>query len=167
MQVQFKLIILLVFFAMGSQPLCAQLVDLEVEGEWETSVLSSEVLEAGKNYYTTLTSATDQILIDLLANQNNNSNIDVRIEVHREDQNWIPDLGLYIRRTGTGSGNGNAFGTMEGGLEFQEVSNVPTFFFFSKKKRRDVPVQLEIRNISVLHPVGVFTTQIVFTMTDL
>jgi len=80
---------------------------------------------------------------------------------------WHPNLQLYARRTGTGV-NGLFFGSAIGsGTSYQLISTSNQFFFNGICTISDIPIQYEIRNVSLLLPAKTYETTIIYTVTDL
>jgi len=88
-----------------------------------------------------------------------------RISVRQEDTNWDNQLSFYIRRTGNGSGTRN--GTIFGGTNFFQLDNFNQTFFEGTFTRRNVPIQYEFRNLSVLVPADGHTSSVIYTITSL
>ncbi|MDD5694812.1 MAG: hypothetical protein PHD61_05860 [Bacteroidales bacterium] len=149
-----------------SQPVTALYVT--VTGSWTLNVPSVDLTEAGNNYAGTYTSAANQMLLSFTAHPpGHNKNITWSIDVHRQDATWDPSIQLWVRRTG----NGTAFSSnhctpsINGGLSYQQITATTSPFLSGTCQYSDIPMQYEIRNVSVLTPAQNYSTQVVYTVT--
>lgn len=138
---------------------------LTVSPGWSVTIPASTITEAGLNYTTTTTtSAASQSLMDITTGS---QNINVFVFVQKTDVSWDPSLTLWVRRSGNGTGAGNA--TISNGTTFQQVTNTSTSFFTvfmgKSKTYSSIPLQYEIRGLSVLIPAKTYTTTLLFTIT--
>lgn len=142
-------------------------IGINVAGNWDFTIPSTDISEAGADFSGTYTSATNQITIDI--NNSNNGNVRWEVYIEKQDIDWHPDLDPYVRRTGngTGNGNGNGNGFVQLGTNFQLITSTSQFFFKGRKKRQNIPIQYEIRNVSVLIPAKSYETTIIYTVTEL
>jgi len=147
--------------------LCSGQIGIDIVGTWSYSVSETDITEAGSDFSGTYTSAANQILVNIPHSNNGNFNYDVHIQ--KQDIDWHTDLDLYVRRTGSGNGagNGNGNGFVQLGTNYQLVTSTNQFFFKGRKKRQDIPIQYEIRNVSVLMPAKSYETTIIYTVTEL
>lgn len=148
-------------------------------GNWFPTI--SAITEAGNNYAsTTLQSATNQSLISItmpsiffgIASNN------YLVRVRRTDSgiNWdTATLQISVLRTGDGTGGGTGlFGgvsTITGGnTNFVAITTSDANFFsgsnYGTTPRSNVPIQYQISGISVLVPVGTYSTTITYTLID-
>jgi hypothetical protein len=132
---------------------------------WNASPAS--ITEAGNNYTSTITSAANQSRITVSVGLALLTTWEVF--VHKEDVTWNSNLTVWIRKTGDGTGILTpVLGTISpnGTTSFMQlaVSNQSIFSGFSN--RFDVPIQYEIRGVSVLIPVSTYSCTIVFTVID-
>lgn len=138
---------------------------LTVSPGWSVTIPASTITEAGLNYTTTTTtSAVSQSLMTLTSGS---QNINVFVYVQKTDVSWDSSLTLWVRRSGNGTGAGNS--TITNGTTFQQVIDTQTSFFttFMGKSRTysNIPLQYEIRGLSVLIPAKTYTTTLLFTIT--
>ncbi len=134
---------------------------------WSVAIPATTITEAGSNYATNVMSAVDQTLIDLRAA---NNIFTFTISVHKLDTDWDNTLSVWVQRTGEGISSGGGTVSTSGGLTYQQVTN-STLYFFSgtlpnNRRRRDVPIQYEIRGLSVLIPVKTYSTSIIYTVSE-
>ncbi len=143
-------------------------VSFNASGSW-TSFISSN-LEAGSNFSSGYTSSSNQVYISATTTKGKGKagNFGWNVSVHKEDSNWHSSLGLSVRRTGSGNStsNGNGGGLIQGGTAFQGLSGTTSAFFSGKKGHTDIPIQYQVTGVSVLIPSGVYSTTVVFTLTD-
>ncbi len=81
--------------------------------------------------------------------------------------NWHDQINLEVRRTGTGTrinnpGNPN----IRDGENFQQVSNIPVYFFRGMGEIIQIPLSLKISGFSVTMGAHDFETGFVFTVYD-
>ncbi|MDZ7935812.1 MAG: hypothetical protein U5M51_12795 [Emticicia sp.] len=131
------------------------------------------ITEAGNNYASsTLQSAANQTLIDVRVPNTPGFNGYI-IQIRRTDNgtNWDTALlELSARRTGTGVSGGGTGSTVTGGDVYQKITTNNVLFFGGSNAngsfRNDIPIQYQISGISVLVPVGTYSTTITYTLID-
>jgi hypothetical protein len=147
-------------------------------GTWTPTVTS--ITEAGNDYssssvqssasQTTISVTMPDVFLGVFGNS-------YTVNIKRTDSgtNWDgAGLQIWSKRTGNGTGGGSSlFGisTITGGnITFQQITATNLYFFegvnFGVTPRSNVPIQYEIRGISVLVPVNNYATTIVFTLID-
>lgn len=131
---------------------------------WTVSVPANTITEAGTNYTTNFASAINQTLLSY--NLSKQGNFDVFI--HKIDASWDSRLSLWAVRTGNGVASGG--GSTSGGTTFMQLTSSPQSFITggsgNSTTRTNIPIQYEIRGLSVLIPVKTYTTTVVFTITN-
>lgn len=137
---------------------------ITVTGSWSYSVSSLDVVDAGSNYVGTYTSAANQALIDI--NRNNNGNVQWRVDIRKSDISWNSLLQVWVQRTGTGTPN-HALGTISGGTTYQQITNSDLVFFTGRRGWFDIPIQYQLRNITVAAPATTHSTSIIYTVTQI
>lgn len=127
---------------------------------WVPTVSLTPVSVAGNDYTsTTLTSDFSETLLNI------NSSGTYTISVSKSDTDWDSGLSLWMRRTGDGTpGTGNA--TISANIPFVQLTNIGQTLFTGDKNRNNVPIQFEIRGLSVLLPAKSYQTTIVFTISN-
>ncbi len=139
---------------------------IQVNGDWNYSIATTDISEAGLDFTGTYASASNQILIDIT--YPNNANVKWEVHVEKQDIDWDSSLDLYVRRTGNGNGqgNGNGNGFVQLGTAYQLITSNSQFFFKGRKRRTDIPIQYELRGVSVLIPAKAYETTIIYTVTE-
>lgn len=130
--------------------------NVKIKGTWTVST-SINNLYAGEDIQSTITSDADQIELSVNGNVNKST---WKIAVSKSDIVWNNALEIWVRRTGTGNGSGEAWG----GNTYQKVSNVNMTFFEGKRALNKIPIQLEIRGMTVTIPAVAYSTNIVYTL---
>lgn len=132
---------------------------IKVSGGRSSSNFTADIPDAGSDISSVYT--TSSALINLSIT----SSGDYRISAQQADDNWDSRLSFYIRRTG--SGTGTTGGYIFGGASFFPLSPFSQTFFEGRFTRRNVPIQYEFRNLSVLIPAGGQTSSVIYTITSL
>ncbi len=131
--------------------------------------LSENDLRAGEDFMSTMTSGEDQSKITIEVGPANFYYLFFNswsLSVERSGGNWDNDLELYIRRTGSGQSAGFFFANISGGESFVRINRSSREFFRGNGYRYDVPIQLEIRGISLTIPTDTYSTDLIFTVID-
>lgn len=132
---------------------------------WNASPAS--ITEAGNNYSSTITSAANQSRITVSVGLALLTTWEVF--VHKQDVTWNSNLTVWIRKTGDGTGILTpVLGTISpnGTTSFIQLAASDQSIFSGFSNRFDVPIQYEIRGVSVLIPVSNYSCNIVFTVID-
>lgn len=137
---------------------------------WNISVPASTITEAGSNYTTNATSAINQTLVSLTMS-GGLFGTTYTVRVHKIDTDWNSNLSLWVLRTGDGTGNAFFGGNITGGTTFTQLTSAPQTFYsgstgFFGSSRNNVPIQYEIRGLSVLLPVKTYSTTVVYTISN-
>jgi hypothetical protein len=161
----FKINITILLLYCSSQISIAQL-GINVVGSWDYTVSSTDITDAGSDFTGIYPSASNQVTIDIT--YPSNGNVRWEVSVSKQDIDWNNSIELYARRTGSGSGQGggNSNGFVQQGTTYQQITSMNQFFFQGRKKRNDIPIQYEIRNVSVLIPAKTYETTIIYTVTE-
>ena len=131
-------------------------------GNWNAA-LNTTITEGGLNYASNVTSATNQTLFDIDAQRSD----PYTVTIQKQDTDWNSNLTLWARRTGPGSG-----GLIVGGLNYVQLTANSQYFFNGAvtqgggSRTNGIPIQYEIRGISVLIPVKAYSTTIIYTVTS-
>jgi hypothetical protein len=104
-----------------------------------------------------LTSSVNQSLLNV------NSNEIYTIRVNKNDSDWNAGLSLWVRRTGDGTATN---GSISANVPFIQLTSLDQALFTDNKYRTNVPLQFEIRGLSVLLPAKQYSTTIVFTISN-
>jgi len=128
-----------------------------VSGNWAYTIPSTDVTEAGNDFTGIYSSASNQVTMtvfwwftDFL----------YRVEVRKDDVDWDSRLQLYIQRTGDGW---LWSGWINGGTSYQLITDSNQLFFRGRRTVLGIPIQYQLRNVSVIIPAKTHSTTVVFT----
>lgn len=130
--------------------------NVSVKGRWSVNS-SIRDLYAGEDISSVIQSEDDQITLSVSGNVNKST---WKIAISKSDIVWDNTLEIWLRRTGTGNGSGEVWG----GTTFQKVGDVNMTFFEGKRSVNKIPVQLELRGMTVTIPAMAYSTNIVYTL---
>jgi hypothetical protein len=137
-----------------------QAISITVTGSWSETIDASDLQAGpGSDLNSTYTSASGQISVSIKIGKPKSW----EVNVSKSDTNWHPDLGLSVRRTGPGTGEGS----ISGGTSWLEVNSIPQEFFTGMSKRDDVPVQLEVTGMSVNVPPDDYVTTVIYEIVEI
>lgn len=148
-----------------SQPLT-----IEINGSATFNNLQFNVSEAGEDFPSNIESESNlevSVVYNNFWDKKDNPNGKWRINVHKTDITWNPDINLQIKRTGKGfksGGNGNP--NIQDGENYLPVSNTPTYFFRGKDEIINIPITVQISGISLTMGAKDFETNIMLTVYD-
>ncbi len=154
-------IILLLFTLAHSQE-----VTLRVDGNWTRNIGSADLTGgAGSDLQSTYNSSNDGAAISMDISKSPwwlylFVRWNWRIDVNYEIMNWHPNMQLWVRRTGQES-------DIYDGMNFQQVTTNPTYFISGNRNHYNVPLEYELRGISVYIPVDQYQVTVVYTITEL
>ena len=160
----FILLILIPFLTEGQE------LTVQVDGDADFTHNLTPISEAGLDYPSTL-QAESSVYVSVISNnlldKRKNPNEKWRIHVHKLDMEWNQELALEARRTGSGfkpdnPGNPN----INDGDNFQQITNIPVYFFRGRGEIVQIPVALQLRGFSVTMGARDFETSLVFTVYD-
>jgi hypothetical protein len=134
---------------------------ISVTGAWNCVVSNLDLQSGpGSNLVTTFTSAANAAYIDV-------SVFPVfwnwRVLVNLHTIKWHSNLQIWAHRTGNGT---TWFGTISGGTNYQQVTDIGQTFFSGFLNRTDVPIQYQIRNVSATIPANSYSVEIVYTLEE-
>lgn len=130
---------------------------IKVTGSWEVFIDETDLQGGpGTDLNPTYTSLVDQIDVDCHAQ----SGHDYQVDVRKSDSNWDNSMKLWIRRTGDGNGGG----WLLGGTVYQQITDSDQQFWQGGKNKTSIPLQFELRDVSVQIAPDVYTTTIWFTI---
>ena len=161
-----SLVVALIFGAYG-QKAEAQ-IGITATGQWDYSVSSFDITEAGLDFQGTYSSASDEVLVDVFQQGfiANFFNYNWQVDVRLVQNDWSNDLTLSARRTG----NGDPFffnGNITGGTAYLPLSTTNQNFFNGNRTRLDIPIQYQISGVSVLLPAKTYSATVIYTVTEL
>jgi len=149
------LFLILLFFSMIS---FIYAIRIRVTGQWSEIIDVNDLAgPPGSDLIPYQESAINQVLVDI-----NNTNLFWDVSVYKVDSFWPPAFRLYVRRTGNGTGPGN----ISGGLNYLEIIDTEQIFFSGSRQRRGIPLQFRLEGVSVQIPPQVYTTTIIYTVTE-
>lgn len=143
-------------------------IAIDAIGNWNYTVPTSDITEAGRNFGGTYASSANQVQLDIFQTAwlLNFFNYNWRVDVRKSDTDWNSNLKLYARRTGNGT-PWWATGTISGGTSYLELTNSNKTFFSGSRTTLSIPVQFQITGVSVLLPAKTYSTTVVYTVTEL
>ncbi len=158
-------VLLFVFFSTQGQVL---IIQLNGEINFDNSQISID--EAGLDFPSSIESEPT-VNISVLYNDNSNTKINPnqkwRIFINKSDLVWSPDLTMEAIRTGTGENVGShGVSTISDGESYQEITDVPSYFFKGRSETAYIPLQFRISGLSVVLGATDYETNIVFTVYD-
>ncbi len=144
----------------------AQEFKVSANGMVSFSVAELVVGEAGNDINATLSSNTIYLSIgsDYFWDMKNER---WSIYVNKSDIDWDDDIELNIKRTGSGAytqRKGNPY--VKNGKNFQKITNNPSYFFNGKDKISNIPLEFQLKNMSLTMGAHDFETDVIFTIYD-
>ncbi|REH45844.1 hypothetical protein C7448_10996 [Tenacibaculum gallaicum] len=140
-------------------------------GGWTPAISSSDILDAGSDYNTNVSSNTEHSTINITGTSLLCLGIlvapDYQIRINRQDNNWNNLLQLFLRRTGDGEPTLLCLGCfIENGNNYIEIESIDKYFFNIRGCYSNVPIQYELRGLSVLIPPDNYSTEVIYTITN-
>ena len=136
----------------------AYAIRIRVTGQWSEIIDVNDLAgPPGSDLIPYQESAPNQVLIDIT-----NTNRFWDVSVYKVDSLWPATFRLYVRRTG----NGQGLGEISGGLNYLEITDIEQIFFSGRRQRRRIPLQFRLEGLSVQIPPQVYTTTIIYTVTE-
>ncbi len=107
--------------------------------------------------------------ISVLYNDNSNAkanpNQKWRIFINKSDLIWNPSLTVEAIRTGSGKNMiHKVFQLISDGESYQEITDVPSYFFKGRSEIAYIPLQFRISGLSVVLGANSYETNIVLTV---
>lgn len=135
-------------------------------GDWSVTVSPALISDAGEDYPSTFTSATNETEINITGGGFFFFFSSWRVDVRVNDINWNNQLDLYIRRTG---GNPEYwFNYISGGTTYQLLMNTNQYFFEGRGRVSNITIQYQLSGVSVILPAdNSYRREVVFTFTEL
>lgn len=130
-------------------------VTSSVSGEWNYTIPVSDISEAGEDFSGTYTSDPNQAYIDISYNRN------WKVSVQKNNIDWNNKIKIYARRTGSGWGSARR---ISGGTNFLRIKNKNSNFFSGRGWYFSLPIQYEIRKVSVTIPAHTYIVEILYTL---
>lgn len=149
----------LVLGGLTSAPVLA--MDLAVTGSWTLPITAADLVAgAGSALRTSLDGGPGDVRVDVDLTGGDDDRW--RLEIRRSDASWDPDLRVWVRRTGDGTGTG----TIADGDTWVEVGATNSIFFEGSGDRQDVPIQLRLGGLSLEAPPAAYLTALQYTLVD-
>ena len=126
--------------------------------------LGLQIDEAGNDYDGALSSDQEAVLIDVFQHlsQQDLYAYPWKILVRKINFQWQEQLSVWVRRTGDGK---NVFPGINGGKNFLKVSDFNQLLFSGFGPHQSIPLQYQIRGISVTLPAKNYQSTIILTIT--
>jgi hypothetical protein len=158
-----KIFLILLIMGFSIVKSFSQTASVSVIGNWSSFIPSTTITEAGNNYNMSLTSLPNQAYLDI-ANANTNTSWTVSVSLQMPMNGGLE---LFIRKTGDGTGTTGSSILPVGTNPYIQLSTMPQIFFQGVKNITNIPIQCEIRGISVTAPATTYSTSVVYTITAL
>ncbi len=142
--------ILTLFFVQGA---CAQ--SIIVTGQWNYTIPTTDITEAGEDFTGTYTSNVNQVYLDII--YDNNWSVSVR----KNNIDWDNKIEIWMHRTGNGFGTGK----IKDGKRYKRIRNKDIKFITGEKNRNSIPIQYQMRMVSVTIPAHNYVVEIMYTLT--
>ncbi len=141
---------------------------VEVSGNINFPSTQFSITEAGDDFPSSLESESlvnMSVLYNDYSNRKINPNQKWRVQVNKADVFWNSDLDLEIIRTGNGERvNSNGSPNINDGTNYQQVTNLPTYFFRGRDEIAYIPVKFKVSGFSITMGAVNYETNIVFTV---
>lgn len=147
-----KNVSLVIFLIFCAQNLNGQ--SITVTGDWNYTIPSTDITEAGEDFSGTYESSVNQVSIDV---QYSNK---WEVSVNKNNIDWNNDLRIYVKRSGDGIGSKK----INGGKNYKRIRNKSNIFFRGDKDRLFIPLQFKIDRVSVTLPANTYIVEIVYTL---
>lgn len=145
--------------------LCAGAQNISASSGWTANVSSNQISDAGLDYGGTYQSSSNETYVSVSGLRYFGS---YYVEVEKSEIDWDPRLSISVRRTGNGSGGW--FSSITGGTNWLELKNSGQLFYYGgtgfATARLNVPVQYQIKGLSVLLPAKSYSVNIRYTVSD-
>lgn len=150
------------FFFVFQQKGITQSIAIQSGGtSWSVTVPASNITTAGLDYSINMTSTTNQSLMNI------STLLTYEVRAKKQDTLWDSRLELYVRKTGDGTPVLLATISPSGVGSYNLLGSSDVTLFSGLLGRTGVPLQYEIRGISVVVPVRTYSTTIVYTFVGL
>ncbi|HAX96636.1 MAG TPA: hypothetical protein DCY35_08985 [Prolixibacteraceae bacterium] len=146
-----------------SNPLSAQVVRIEVNGQPSFGNASIITTEAGEDITGTIKESHSNTSISII--RNNDGNYHWKVFVSAVN---LPE-GVLLRMVRTGEGTNSSGGSAGGQMSGPEsiiVGATPTEFLSGRFNRLNIPILFEIENISVVQPIGNQNYHLIFEVVN-
>lgn len=128
---------------------------ISVTGQWNYTIPTIDITEAGEDFTGEYTSNVNQVYLDII--YDNNWSVSVR----KNNIDWDNKIQIFMHRTGNGYGTGQ----IKGGKKYKRIRNNDFKFITGKKNRNSIPIQYQMREVSVTIPAHNYVVEITYTLT--
>lgn len=128
---------------------------ISVIGQWNYTIPTIDITDAGEDFTGTYTSSVNQVYLDIIYSNK------WSISVQKNDIDWDDELKIFMHRTGNGYGAGQ----INGGQNYKIIKNNDFKFITGRDNRNSIPIQYQMRNVSVTIPAHNFVVEIMYTLT--
>ncbi len=147
-----------------------QSLQVEIEGNATFDNSLFTISEAGNDFPASIKSKA-AIYISIVnynyLDKKNNKNNKWNIEINKADLIWDDNLKLEAKRKGKGHNFGKKrHSNIQGGSNFQVITNNGIEFFKGKGEIENIPIKLKLSGFSITMGAKDFETNIVFTVYD-
>lgn len=127
---------------------------ISVTGQWNYTIPTIDITEAGEDFTGTYTSSVNQVYLDIIYDNK------WSISVQKNDIDWDDKLEIFMHRTGNGYGTGQ----IKGGQNYKIIKNNDFKFITGEKNRNSIPLQFQMRKVSVTIPAHNYIVEIMYTL---
>lgn len=141
--------IITLFFIQGA---CTQ--SIIVTGQWNYTIPTTDITEAGEDFTGKYTSSVNQVYLDIIYDNN------WSVSVQKNNIDWNNKLTIWMHRTGNGFGTGR----IRDGKNYKRIRNNDIKFITDNRARYSIPLQYQIRKVSVTIPAHNYIVEIMYTL---
>lgn len=149
----------------------SQNTSINIDGNWSLTIDASDLTGGpGSNLQSIYNSSNDATVIDLdLLKSPGNwyywiLRWDWRVDVNMQTLNWVDNWEVWLRRTGDGD---YLLGSIEGGETFQQLSSMNILFCSGNRNHNNIPLEYELRGVTLPLEAGQYSAIVYFTLTEL
>ncbi len=142
--------IITLFFIQGA---CTQ--SIIVTGQWNYTIPTTDITEAGEDFTGTYTSSVNQVYLDIIYDNK------WSVSVQKNNIDWNNKIKIWVHRTGNGFGTGK----IKDGKRYKRIRNRDIKFINGNRARYSIPLQFRIRKVSVTLPAHNYVVEIIYTLT--
>lgn len=128
---------------------------ISVIGQWNYTIPTIDITDAGEDFTGTYTSSVNQVYLDIIYSNK------WSISVQKNDIDWDDELKIFMHRTGNGYGTG----WINGGQNYKIIKNNNFKFITGRDNRNSIPIQYQMRMVSVTIPAHNYVVEIMYTLT--
>lgn len=129
--------------------------EIRVTGQWNYTIPTNNITEAGEDFTHRHTSSRNQVYLDIIYDNN------WSVSVQKNNIDWTNQLRIFTRRTGDGIGSE----PITGGQTYIRIRNLDSQFITGNKNRTSIPLQYQVRRVSVIYAAHTWVTEIMYTLT--